>query len=276
MAIIRKSYNQLIQDLGATHRFPLTGPDTSTLDDDVLGGPGTDLFVEGSTSTHISFQDAGLFSQYTFKHVEITNNSYELQVRGVPSHVSNQGLSDWSLIFFKSGSYKGLYVTIGGTEYRATQSANYDVTVMCALVHDSGAGEYRLYSEGELKNTIAGTNSDLSDPVKMWDGAGALGGEVAFFNTILSLDDIKTIDTQRRFLGKISGTVTVDGTGSPSTVRAFTRVDGDPSGEVTAASDGSYELWVTDPAELDVLATPPAGVAARPLAHGPIVPIDQN
>lgn len=97
---------------------------------------------------------------------------------------------------------------------------------------------------------------------------------VAIYDRLLTNDELTEMYNRRLFQGQISGTLTLDGSPTAdATVRSFRRSDGQINGEATSAGDGTYDLTVLDNVECDLIAIPPAGVAARPLAHGPIIPL---
>lgn len=282
MAFIKQPFNEMIQTLGATHHFPYN---TTIVDEQIIGtntSPITLTTDEGQGS--ILVQNVGIFDNNMNSYHSIEDTSgRKMLIKNLDQHVANKGLTDFTFAFFigwpaQESAYGWMEFTLNGTAISFGGPGS--IGQVWAIVFDSAAGEYRIYKSGYLAYTVAGVAADAPPTITVIDnpygGAGPGIGHGMVFEQALSVSDLDTIEKQRRFTGRINGTATVDGQGSPVTIRALPRNSNKIAGETVAAADGTYELWVAEPAEMDIIAIPPAGVAARPIAHGPITPLNVN
>lgn len=103
--------------------------------------------------------------------------------------------------------------------------------------------------------------------------AGLGVGHLSIYSRALTAAELQEQYVRRLFQGRIAGTVKLDDEPTAGAiVRSHRRSDGHVAGMATSEADGSYELTVTDNVQMDLLAIPPDGSGARPLAHGPILP----
>lgn len=275
--MIKLPFNNLLPYMGATHHWPMNTPTPFTTE--LIGG--ADMGISNSAS--ISAQLYKLFDKAPDNYVGHTDEYQyaKTTLTGVSTHVTNTGITSWTLQFWAVGIDGVPHVDVltefaNEAYHRPPFSGVFGNLV--TLIFDEVTTNMDIWiNKSFWKTAETGVTATTYGSINLFENRVAMAaGHVAFFPKALTFEEIATIYNQRQFLGKISGTATVDGAGSPATIRSFTRTGAYLAGETTAASDGTYELWTVEPAEQDILALPPAGVAARPIAHGPILPINAN
>lgn len=178
--------------------------------------------------------------------------------------------------------------THGGTDERLViPSADLPIaagqTSHIVVAWDTSAGYTKVFHNGaEVSSGVLSATADVSGvPLKLAGGDSPGNGtfdEIAVYTRALTAQEISnhyTAGTTAQQLYTLSGTVTADGNAAEATVRAYNWNDGAFVAEtVSDPGDGTYAITdLGSNADLMVVTLPSSGL--RPLAHGPVTPMEQ-